>query len=132
MRDVVDQLLEAVTEWAVGRPDIRGVALVGSHARGTAGPDSDVDLVIVTERPRELVRDTSWTGGFGAVDRNQEEDWGRVTSLRTWYASGLEVEFAVTDEDWARDPDEGTLRVVRDGCRVLYERRGVFDSLLRA
>ena len=52
-------------------------------ARGTAGPDSDVDLVIVTERPRELVQETDWTGAFGAVDRIQEEAWGRVTSLRT-------------------------------------------------
>ena len=76
-----------------------------------------------------LVNKSGWTGAFGAVDRIQEEDWGRVTSLRTWYASGLEVEFAVTDEDWARVPDEGTLRVVRDGFRVLYECRGVFDSL---
>ena len=80
MRDVVEQILEAVTAWAVGRPEIRGVALVGSHARGTAGPDSDVDLVIVTERPRELVQETDWTGAFGAVDRIQEEAWGRVTS----------------------------------------------------
>ena len=131
MRCVLDQFLEAVTGWAAERAEIDGVALVGSHARGAAGPDSDVDLVIVTEDPRELLQDTSWTAVFGAVDRIQEEDWGRVTSLRTRYACGLEAEFGVTDPDWARVPDEGTLRVVRDGFRALYERRGVFDSLLR-
>ncbi len=29
----------------------RRVILFGSYARGTAGPDSDVDLLIITDRP---------------------------------------------------------------------------------
>lgn len=32
-------------------PDVRGVGLFGSHARGTAGPDSDADLVVLVDQP---------------------------------------------------------------------------------
>jgi hypothetical protein len=32
-------------------PDVRGVGLFGSYARGTAGPDSDADLVVLVDHP---------------------------------------------------------------------------------
>ncbi|MBN1315772.1 MAG: nucleotidyltransferase domain-containing protein, partial [Anaerolineales bacterium] len=44
---MVEQFLSAVVTWASAKPDIVAVALVGSHARGTSGPGSDVDLVIL-------------------------------------------------------------------------------------
>ena len=54
------------------------------------------------------------------------EDWGRVTSLRAWYAGGLEVEFGLATIDWATRPDEGTRRVLGDGAHVLLDRDGIF------
>jgi predicted nucleotidyltransferase len=80
---VIEELLDRVLEWAASRTDVRAVVLVGSHARGTARPDSDVDLVLLTERPRDLVDDTSWLERFGTVSRRVVEGWGRVTSVRT-------------------------------------------------
>jgi Nucleotidyltransferase domain len=47
----VGELLERATAWARRRPDIRGLALVGSWARGSARTDSDVDLVVLTTDP---------------------------------------------------------------------------------
>jgi Nucleotidyltransferase domain len=38
------RIVEVIIGWAKVHQDIRGVALVGSHARGTAGLDSDIDL----------------------------------------------------------------------------------------
>jgi hypothetical protein len=38
---VIQELLDRVTRWASERPDMRALALVGSHASNRARPDSD-------------------------------------------------------------------------------------------
>ena len=48
--DVVNRAL------AVGRDDVVGVIVYGSWARGSAGPGSDLDVLIVVDRQRELTR----------------------------------------------------------------------------
>ncbi len=56
---------------------------------------------------------------------------GRVTSLRVWYADGLEVEFAIADRAWASAPlDAGTRRVIEDGCVVLFDRGLAFSGVV--
>jgi predicted nucleotidyltransferase len=126
----VARLILGVQAWAAGRPDVLGVALVGSQARGAARPDSDVDLVIACERPRRLLEDTRWIGTFGAPTRTKIEDWGRVTSVRVWYTGGLEVEFGIADSEWGSAPlEEGTRRVIEDGCIVLCDRGRAFQGL---
>jgi len=45
--DIIAQahrVANAVADWARGQTDIRGLAIIGSHARGEARPDSDIDL----------------------------------------------------------------------------------------
>jgi predicted nucleotidyltransferase len=62
-RDVIEVLLEQVLTWAASRSDVRAVGLLGSHARGTARADLDVDLIPLVERPG------TWRAtrcGFGA------------------------------------------------------------------
>jgi hypothetical protein len=86
--------------------------------------------VLLTTKPRGLLTELAWTTGFGAVEQTELEDWGRVTSVRVWYRSGLEVEFSVTAPEWATQPDEGTHRVVDDGLRVLWDPHGALASLL--
>jgi uncharacterized protein len=59
-----DHLLPEMVEVLVSAADPSLVVLFGSRARGTAGPDSDVDLLIVEDQPfghsrsrrRELAR----------------------------------------------------------------------------
>ena len=69
--------LSAVTEWAAEEHLVEGVALVGSHARGTAGADSDVDLVILCDTPERLM-DGGWTSRFGNATSIAVEDHGVV------------------------------------------------------
>jgi predicted nucleotidyltransferase len=127
---VIEVLLSGFVRWAAGRPDVQGVLLVGSHARGTARPDSDVDLVVLTDAPASYVDDAGWPARFGDVVRRDVEDWGRVTSVRVLYATGLEVEFGITPPDWVDTPfDPGTRRVVEGGCRVLFDRDGSLATL---
>jgi predicted nucleotidyltransferase len=56
----IDLILRVVLAWATAQPKIRAVALVGSHARGTAGPASDIDLVLLTTPPDSFRADTTW------------------------------------------------------------------------
>jgi predicted nucleotidyltransferase len=45
--DLRREWLPAIGAWAVAKPEIAEVWLFGSRAKGTAGPDSDVDLGLV-------------------------------------------------------------------------------------
>jgi predicted nucleotidyltransferase len=127
---VVEDFLAQVADWAVVRTEILAVALVGSYARGTAHRDSDVDLVVLTTTPLEYTSDANWARQFGRVASHEIEQWGRVTSVRVWYESSLEVEFGFVSPEWAATPlDEGTRRVVAGGIRVLMDRDGVLAGL---
>lgn len=127
---VVSKLLEAVVGWAEAETSIVGVALVGSHARGAARPDSDVDLMVLARDLAPYLENVAWLERFGNVASYETENWGPVTSLRVFYKAGLEVEFSLTTPAWADIPvDAGTRRVVRDGVRILYDPEDVLKML---
>lgn len=112
-------------------PPVEAILVVGSHARGTARPDSDVDLVILTADPAGWLRDTAWAARLGPVDRTQAEDWGAVQSLRVWYAGGLEVEFGFASPSWLDVPlDPGARAVLEDGYHLLHDSTGWAASRL--
>ena len=111
--------------------------LVGSRARGEAGPDSDVDLVVLCDSPSAYWADLAWPGslpwheiGLG-VESTRDEDYGLLWSRRVLLSSELEIEFGFVAEQWARtDPiDGGTLRVVSAGHRIVYDRDGMLRRL---
>jgi len=125
-----DELVKAVASWAENHVDIVSVALVGSHARGAARSDSDVDLVIQCASPARYLGDLTWISEFGVAKDVSVEDYGVVQSVRVFYEDGPEVEYGITSSEWATLPlDEGTLKVLRDGVKVLLDRDG---SLNRA
>src|SRR3954468_12065513 len=69
-------LAGVVTEWVRKTPVIRGLALVGSHARGQALPDSDIDFILLT-----TATDT-FRASIGWMD---EIDWSGVGNpLVSW------------------------------------------------
>jgi len=120
--DRVNRFLSAVTRWASRRVDVHALALVGSRVRGTATWISDVDLVIITDTPENYIREIQWAMEFGTVEKHNLEYYGLLTSLRIFYADGLEVEFGITDLSWAAEPlDEGTRQTIADGMKVLFE-----------
>lgn len=129
----VTEFLEAVTHWATRSDDVRGLALVGSRARGTATPNSDVDLVILCRQPVLLLRNDSWISRFGDVVTRSIEQYGVTTSMRVVYRGGLEAEFGIAAESWAAVPvDPGTLGVISDGMRILHDPARLLVRALRA
>ncbi|TNC27460.1 nucleotidyltransferase domain-containing protein [Amycolatopsis alkalitolerans] len=120
-------LVERVTAWAAGQPATYGLLLVGSYARNTARPESDVDFVLLTTDPDHIT-----VTAFGTPIRLQR--WGDVLEHRFRTENGLEFELNTTDPAWARraKTDPGTRRVVTDGARVLYDPTGDLADLLSA
>ncbi|MBI4759784.1 MAG: aminoglycoside 6-adenylyltransferase [Chloroflexota bacterium] len=119
---VID-FIEDFMRWARRRRDIRAVALVGSYARLQANPASDVDLVVIVNDPQKYLTQTEWLRNFGVVITKQIEEYGKLTSLRAWYESGLEIEYGFTTREWIAAPlDAGTKRVIKNGLRVLFEK----------
>ncbi len=127
----IKPFLSSVILWASTQPDIKAVALVGSYAREAATETSDIDLVMLVDDPQRYLQNTDWLTQFGAIDQQQIEDYGMVTSLRVWYTNGYEVEYGLTTSDWMKRPlDEGTRRVIQDGLRVLFEREALLSPPL--
>jgi predicted nucleotidyltransferase len=127
-----EMVIEAFCTWARQRPDIAGVFLVGSHARGDATSDSDIDLVILTSEPEPYLDDVSWVSQFGTARSVDREDWGKVQSLRVFYAGGPEVEYGITTPDWASHPvPQRTQEVLAGGMKLLFDRTGVFADAIK-
>jgi len=126
-----DLLLDEMAQWAATQSDIQALALVGSHARGTARKDSDIDLILITDEPDDYINDNQWIQQFGIIKKKQIEHYGLVTSVRVWYDNGLEVEFGITDQRWAALPiDPGTRSVIANGLKVLFEQENTLSRLL--
>jgi predicted nucleotidyltransferase len=68
----IEPILQVVLAWAIAQSKIRAVALVGSHARGTARPDSDIDLMLLTTDPHGFRTDTAWV---------EQIDWHTIDTL---------------------------------------------------
>jgi predicted nucleotidyltransferase len=126
----VNSFLNKVKEWAKTQPDLLALALIGSHARGEAKTDSDIDLILLTSNPEEFFGNPEWIAELGSPVQIVKEDWGKVTSLRVFFADDLEVEFGITDQSWASFPlDSGTQDVINDGMNILFERKPILSTL---
>ena len=107
---VNDALIARMVQVIVDEVDPEQVILFGSHARGDAGTDSDIDLIVVEAEPFGPGRDR------------------RAEAVRLWRAlAGFRVPkdilvYSHDEVDYWRDSLNNVLaRALREG-RVLYER----------
>ena len=135
------RIIQIVLEWAKAQPTICALALVGSHARGTARADSDIDLIVLTTDPQHFRADTGW---LTAIDWSviaarpaewQDEDYGLLWSRRMWLEPNRdEIEIGFALPSWAdvNPVDPGTQRVIADGCCALHDPEGLLTGLCAA
>jgi hypothetical protein len=118
----IEGFLDSVHRWAKEQDDILAVAIVGSYATGTAGPESDVDLLILVPDPRAYPLRTDWMEHFGDIRSVQDEDWGllavQTCPLCQRVGSGIRVRPPASANIEPIDP--GTREVVAGGLRVLF------------
>ena len=110
MARVDDTMLQRMTAAIVEAADPEQVILFGSRARGDAGPDSDVDLVVVEAEP------------FGpGRDRGVEETrlWRALAKFHV--PKDILVYSLDETERWRGSLNHVLARALREG-RVLYER----------
>ena len=111
------KLLEQMTEAIVQAVAPKQIVLFGSQARGTAGPHSDVDLLVVTaegfgphrSRIKEITRISKSVGRFGIP-----------TDILLY--SQQEV------ENWKGSRNHITTRALQEG-RAIYKRCGSSQSI---
>jgi len=133
-------IVSAVTAWALAREDIRGMALVGSWARGNRHQGSDLDLLLLSDRADEYRRRRKWLNqidfeGVGyRVLSAENASYGVVWSRHITLVPAAKVEMTFARCSWARtDPiDVGTRSVVRDAFRVIFDKDRVFAALVDA
>jgi uncharacterized protein len=136
-----ERIIEVARQWARAQKNILAVALVGSYARKTARPASDIDLVMLTYEPTSFRTDTTWCHAidWAAVNARplkcKDEDYGLLWSRRLLLDyNGGEIEFGFVSPAWAdvHPVDTGTRRVIADRCRVLHDPRGLLKRLCAA
>jgi len=61
-------------------------------------------------------------------------DWGAITELRFRLRDGLQVELGIGRPSWASisPVDDGTRRVVTDGCVAVHDPDALLDQLIAA
>jgi hypothetical protein len=136
--DRVEAILAEITDWAAKRGDPYAVALVGSWARGAAREDSDIDLMFLTPDPLWFRQNAHWLNELDwhrigtTVAGWRDADYGIVWSRHARLADDTDVEFGFGPLAWAStDPiDPGTFRVIKGGCRILYDPKNLLRDLV--
>jgi predicted secreted hydrolase len=133
--DIATVLVD-IGRWVRPRPDLHGLALVGSNAAGRARPDSDVDLVIPADFP-DAYQNADWAQAALAgrlVTETYGQRFGNVWSLFVRLAGGPEIEFSFAERSWTKadPPAPEVCRIVRDGLVILYDPRGELLALCSA
>lgn len=133
-------IVNAVTNWAVKRGDIRAMALVGSWARGNPHQVSDIDLLLLSDRVYEYRHCQEWLTeiGFGGagyrLNSSESATYGVVWSRHVHLLPAAEVELAFAKCSWAQtEPvDGGTRGVVNDAFQIIFDKDGMLSKLISA
>lgn len=108
--DVTDDLLQQMTTVIVREVEPERVILFGSHARGDARPDSDVDLLVIEQQPFSRRR-----------SRRREAALLWRVLARFPVPKDILVYSQEEAAEWSNSPNHVVAQALREG-RVLYER----------
>ena len=126
----MEKFLKDIKQWAKNEEQVESIIVVGSYARGTYKETSDIDLVIITSKKNEILKNQNFIKLFGDVKKSQIEYYGACTSIRAWYKDGKEVEFGIVNPTWIEKPlDKGTNKVLNDGFKVIIDKKDYFKDL---
>jgi predicted nucleotidyltransferase len=97
----------AIINWAKRTPQVQAVVLIGSRCKGTARPDSDVDLALTMTKGRWERRFKNYRDNVNAWERELTDAVGLTVYVRSLHpALGPEVPAAVKQcsiKLWRRD-----------------------------
>jgi predicted nucleotidyltransferase len=120
------------------RSDLRGAAVCGSWARGSARPESDLDILLIARQPEQLRRNQEWIcelrfsdAGLRYVDHTTAT-YGVVWSAHVNLEPEAQLELCIASEAWASvSPiDAGTLQVITGGFKIVVDKDGLLERLI--
>src|SRR4051794_26989229 len=107
-RTGLDDVVEVISHWATAQPLIAAVWLFGSRVKGTAGPESDLDIAV------------TMTGSY----ENRVADF--MSNKRTWQqelAQLLQIEISKIDLQMMEGKKSFVRQYVKDANRLVYKSR---------
>ena len=131
---ICESVCRAIALWAQRKTNINGLALVGSWARDAAQVNSDIDLVVLATDPQNFRCITEWLEEIAwpaPITKWADVSYGPLWSRHCELEDHTRVELGFCSREWAScyPIDPGTARVIRDGCRVLYDPLCLFEQL---
>jgi putative acetyltransferase len=125
--------LTVLDDWVQKESSIQAAAIVGSYARQTQNPDSDVDIALLVQTPSQYLTNLAWlTEQFPSATNVSQETWGPVGAVRFWL-DDLEVELNFSPMHWAQIPvDPGTANVVAGGMTLVKDNNHILQALVDA
>lgn len=137
-QSTVSTILHIIQSWAEQRKDIIGLALIGSHARGEARRDSDLDLVILTDKTdlfhssSNWLQEIKWQQVGASVKSTEDANYGVVWSRHVMLSTGLEIEFCFAPLWWITNPVESkSLEILNKGNKILLDPEKYFHTALQ-
>jgi predicted nucleotidyltransferase len=110
MQNLSQQAIDQLVQTIVQEVDPEAVILFGSHARGDARPDSDIDLMVIEQAP------------FSA-QRSRRAEYGRLSTALREFPRALDILLYSREEFdyWKDSPNHVVGHAQREG-RVLHVR----------
>ncbi|SDF37939.1 protein of unknown function [Lentzea fradiae] len=108
------RILDRVRDGLADVPGVLGLALGGSHARGTAKPDSDVDVGLYYDPATRPDFDVLLAAVTELDDRRAPDGFGRYGEWGPWINGGVWLRMAETKVDVLLRDTGRTRRVLRD------------------
>jgi arginyl-tRNA--protein-N-Asp/Glu arginylyltransferase len=115
-------------------PEIAAIAMFGSQAHGTARPDSDIDVLILTPDIQKHFEDNHYARCFGSFRYARREKWFSGETLRSFFRQeNGQIEYNFATPDWADLPANAEARrIVKDGIKILHDPHGILEKLQKS
>ena len=98
MQLTAEQVAAVIINWSKRTPQVQAVVLIGSRCKGTARPDSDVDLALTMTKGRWEQRFKNYRDNVNAWERELTDAVGLTVFVRSHHpALGPEVPAAVKE-----------------------------------
>ena len=65
----MEKFLKDIKQWAENEEQVESIIVVGSYARGRYKETSDIDLVIINNNKKEMLKNQNFIKLFGDVNK---------------------------------------------------------------
>ncbi len=129
-----EEMLERFIAWANANQNIRLALVWGSRARKINPADqwSDLDIVIVTNNPDEILSSNDWLGNIGIPKIVYLENClGNNKERRVLFDNGLDIDFPVLSCQRFREISNSPeiLAILNRGMRILFDKDNLTADL---